>query len=104
MVMFSPLWLKASIFIMATSGIRIGGLTQLKLEHNDLNKDPQIWVIRVPPEASKTRIGYFSFITEEAIGVLKQHLDYREKIGEVLGAESPLIRSQKYWWHQILES
>lgn len=93
LLMFSPLWLKVSIMVMATSGIRIGALINLKIKDIDLIKDEQIGFITVPPELSKTRIGYFTFFTPESKEIINQYLNHRKKTGEIINSESPLIRS-----------
>src|SRR5271157_1398155 len=98
MLMYAPLWLKTSVLILATSGIRVGSLCPLKIKHVNLNYDEpqgQIALIQVPPEFTKAKVGYYTFIGPEAIDVLKKHLKARETKGEKLTEESPLIKPMK---------
>ena len=82
--------------LLTSSGVRIGTLAGLRLKHLDLDHYPDVAVVRVPSELNKSRIPYTTFITPQAKRSLKAYLSTREKNGERLGPESPvLIRSTR---------
>lgn len=93
-LMYAPSWLKTTILVLATSGLRVGSLIRLNLKHVDLDYDKteRIALVEVPPEATKAKIGYYTFMGPEAVDSLKNHLATREKKGEELTEESPLIK------------
>jgi integrase len=78
---------KVASLIMVSSGIRIGGLLMLKVKHLDLEKYSDIAVLTVPPEASKARIGYYTFISPEAREALTEYLNRRARTGEERGKQ-----------------
>jgi integrase len=90
---YSPIWIIPTILILVSSGMRIGGLIRLRLKHLNLDSFPDIAILEVPPEAAKGGIGYFTCITPEAREAVKKHFSQREKNGEKLGPESPLIKA-----------
>lgn len=69
--------MKAIIEIAVSSGMRIGNILNLKVGDLDLDSDPKIGIIRVRPELSKNRVGYYALITPEAKQILKQYLSTR---------------------------
>jgi len=82
--------------LLTSSGIRIGTLAGLRLKHLDLDRYPDVGVIHIPAELNKSRIPYTTFITPQAKRSLRAYLSSREKRGEKLGPESPvLIRSTR---------
>ena len=89
--------IKAIILLLASSGIRIGALPGMKLKHlvveggdrNNENGDgSNIYRISVYDGE------YFTFCTPEAKKAIDEYLQYRERCGEKLRPESPLIREQ----------
>jgi integrase len=91
-LMYGPTWLKAAVLLLATSGLRVGSLAYLKLKHVKFDFDSQVGLVEVPPEATKAKVGYYTFFTEETRGLLRKHLEERKKKGEVLSEESALIK------------
>ncbi|MBA7613704.1 hypothetical protein ES703_20960 [subsurface metagenome] len=90
---YAPTWIIPTTLTLASSGMRVGSLIQLRLKHLNLDSFPDLAVIEVPPEAAKGGIGYFTCITYEAREALEKHLTQRVQNGEILGPESPLIKS-----------
>lgn len=88
---YAPTWLNTAILMLATSGLRSGTLEGLKMKHLNMDAYPDLAMIEVPPELSKSRVGYFTFISPETKGALEKHLDRRRKKGETLTPESPII-------------
>jgi len=66
---------KAAILMLASSGLRIGELKQLKVDHIDVNNKPT--KIIVEAVHTKTRQPRITFITEEATNALKDYLGER---------------------------
>jgi integrase len=88
----APLWVKVAVLIMVSSGIRVGGLLMLKVKDVDFEKYSDIAVLKIPPEASKARVGYYSFISPEARVALQGYLGRRGQ-KETVNSNSPLIRA-----------
>ena len=79
---------KTIIHFLASTGIRVGALTELKLKH--LRDMPMNCKMVTIYEDSTEE--YHTFLTPEASGYLKRYLDERKKGGENLTDESPIIR------------
>ena len=77
--------MKAVLLLLASTGIRIGAIPDLKLKHLTGNK---ITVYE------NTKEEYYTFCTPEAENVVTEYLDYRRRSGEKLTPESPLFRKQ----------
>lgn len=90
---YSPTWMIPTTLILASSGMRVGSLIELRLKHLDRERFPDIAILEVPPESSKRGIGYFTAITPEAREALEKSLERRREKGETLGPESPLLKS-----------
>lgn len=82
---------RAIILFLASTGVRIRAIIELKWE--DLTSIPEyeIYKVRVYA-AAKER--YFTFTTPEASNTLTTYLKYREMCGEKLKSTSPLFRDQ----------
>jgi integrase len=81
----ADLRMKVILLLMASSGMRIGAVPDLKLKHVSGNK---ITVYE------NTKEEYYTFITGECRQVLDAYLDYRTRSGEKLNPDSPLVRKQ----------
>ncbi len=83
----SDLRTKVIILLMASSGLRVGALSGLKVQHvkNDSNN-----VIVYPGSPSK----YISFMTSECKQAIDNYLAFRERCGEKIGPTSPLFRTE----------
>jgi hypothetical protein len=85
---------KIVILLMSSSGIRIGGIPQLKLRNlttiEKFNKN--IYQIHVYEKSRK--FNYKTFCTPECASVIDSYLNYRKHAGENLNGNSPLIREQ----------
>ncbi len=71
-----PLNGKTLLMVLASSGMRIGEATQLKISDIDLNKDPPLVMIR--GEYTKSGNSRIAFISSEAKEVLQEWLRNRE--------------------------
>ncbi len=81
--------LKSAILLMASSGIRIGGITALRIEH--LERRGDLYKISVY-KGMKGKGQYYTFCTPEAAKAIDQYLEFRERCGEKLSPTSPLYR------------
>lgn len=78
---------KAIIHVLVASGMRLGALSELKLKHlRDIEDCKAIIVYE------GTNDEYWTFLTPEATTLVNGYLKKREFDGEVLHADSPLIR------------
>jgi integrase len=77
--------MKAILLLLATTGIRIGAIPELKIRHLTGNK---ITVYE------NTKEEYITFCTPETENVVGGYLDYRRRSGEKLSPDSPLFRKQ----------
>ena len=90
----SDLRTKAMIWLMHSSGCRIGSLHSMRIE--DLvpvsYQGQELYKVRV---YARTRDEYYSFVTPEAKSEgIDPYLDYRRRCGEKLEDESTLFRKQ----------
>jgi len=79
---------KAIIHLMASSGVRIGALPEMKIKHVKVMRD-DCKVVTVYPDDKEE---YFTFLTPEASGALDEYLNKRASDGETLDPDSPLFR------------
>lgn len=77
--------LRVIIYILASSGIRIGALPSLSLKH--LQKDK----LTIYENSSEE---YITFVTPECQRAIESYLDMRSRYGKKLSDESFLIREQ----------
>jgi len=84
--------IKAIVYTMASSGIRIGSWDYLKWGHiRPLEKDGEIIAAKMIVYAGEDD-EYFTFISPEAFQALKDWIDYRQKSGELINEDSWLMR------------
>ena len=81
---------KALILILASTGVRIRAIVDLKLE--DLTSIPNHDIYRVKVY-SDSKQSYFGLITPETSKAINTYLSYRERYGENLTPKSPLFRA-----------
>jgi integrase len=82
---------KALILLLASTGVRIRAIIDIKLE--DLTNIPNYDLCRVKVY-SDSKQSYFVFITPEASKAINTYLGYRERNGDRLTPKSPLFRDQ----------
>ncbi|MGB6671339.1 MAG: site-specific integrase [Candidatus Nitrosopolaris sp.] len=84
--------LKVVILLFASTGIRLAALPSLKVKHIfPLSPDASIYRLTI---YEKSREEYITFCTPECTKALNAYLEYRERSGEKLETNSPLIREQ----------
>ena len=76
---------------LGTDGIRLGDFTEAKISDSgvEFGKAPAILLVRAG--LSKARHPYFTFVGNEAITYIQEHLQERAKSGEKLTPQSPLL-------------
>ena len=82
---------RAIILLLASTGIRIRAIIDLKLEDLVLIPDYHLYHVRVYSDSNQR---YLTFITPEAAKAIDVYLKYRERYGEKLTPKSPLFRDQ----------
>jgi integrase len=85
----SDLGTKTIVLLMASSGIRIGSLPDIRVRN--LEKINNIYKVTVY-EGSNSQ--YFTFCTPECTSYIDAYLDFRTKNGENLNKDSYIIRDQ----------
>jgi hypothetical protein len=82
----------AAVLIMASTGMRIGGLRELR--YGDIKKIDEfgLYLIWVYNRYRKDR--YFTFCTPECATAIDSYLNYRRRFGEEIKDKSPLIRER----------
>jgi integrase len=82
----------AVVLIMASTGMRISGLRELR--YGDIKKIDEygLYIIWVYNRYRKDR--YITFCTPECADAIDAYLDYRRRFGEEIKDKSPLIREQ----------
>lgn len=82
--------IKSIVYVMCSSGIRVGAWEWLKWKHIIPVKDGN-GIAKIIVYAGESE-EYFSFITPEAYNELKAYMDFRASYGEKITGESWLIR------------
>ncbi|MGC9200558.1 MAG: tyrosine-type recombinase/integrase [Candidatus Aenigmatarchaeota archaeon] len=88
----ADLRLKTIILMLASSGMRVGELHNLKMGDIDLTKE--IPTIRIRAIGAKERKSRITFISKEAKKFLEEYLNQRKNLGENLNEESPVIATE----------
>jgi integrase len=84
--------IKAIVYTMASSGIRIGAWDYLKWGHiRSIDRNSEIIAAKMIVYAGEDE-EYFTFISSEAWRALKNWKDYRESSGEIINDESWVMR------------
>ena len=84
--------IKAIVFTMCSSGIRLGAWDYLKWSHIiPIKQDDKVIAAKIIVYAGDSE-QYFSFITPEAYNELKKWMDFRAEAGEKITGESWLMR------------
>ena len=91
LVQSASLRLKATILLMASSGMRIGALPNLSCKH--LKKKGDLYKIDVYNE-QKGKGQYYTFCTPEATKAIDAYLEFRQRCGEKITSNSPLFRKE----------
>ena len=78
---------KVIILLLASSGVRVGAIPSMKLKHF-------VFVNLSLYQISVYDGEYITFCTPETAKSLDEYLDYRERCGEKLTPNSPIIREQ----------
>jgi site-specific recombinase XerD len=79
------------ILLLASTGMRVGGIPLLKIKNLTKIQEYNIYKI-VVYEGSEEQ--YFTFCTPECTAAIESYLAYRERSGERLERDAPLIREQ----------
>jgi integrase len=82
---------RAIILVLASTGIRIRAIIELKLEDLVMIPDYNLYQVRVYSDSNQR---YLTFSTPEAARAIDVYLKYRERYGEKLTPKSPLFRDQ----------
>jgi integrase len=84
--------MKTVLLLLASTGIRIGGIPDLKIKHfSGIEAGSKMYKITV---YENTNEEYYTFCTEECGAACEEYLKYRERSGEKLGKNSPFLRKQ----------
>jgi integrase len=87
----ADLRMKVAILVMASSGVRVGGLATLKRKDLEYIEEYRLYKIFVYSEYLNDR--YYTFTTPECTSVINTYFETRERqYGEKITPESPLIR------------
>src|SRR5918994_1368971 len=83
---------RAMVLIMSSTGMRIGGLRELRI--GDIRKIDEFGLYLIWVYNRYRRDRYFTFCTPECAVAIDTYLDFRRRTGEELKDESPLIRER----------
>jgi integrase len=83
---------KVIILLMASTGMRIGGLEKLKIGDLKKNDEFHLYLVWVYNTSKKDR--YYTYCTPECAIAIDEYLEYRKLHGEKLKDSSPIIRNQ----------
>jgi integrase len=82
---------RAIILLLASTGIRIRAIIELKVEDLVMVPDYHLYQVQVYSDSNQR---YLTFATPEAAKAIDVYLKYRERNGERLTPKSPLFRDQ----------
>jgi hypothetical protein len=77
-----------------TDGLRIKDFPEMTIQQNIVEFDKVPTIVMIRPELSKSRIQYFSFLSEEGCVYLKAYLEERIRKGDVLENDTDIITSR----------
>jgi integrase len=83
---------KAAVLLLASSGIRIGALSELKVKH--LTKIEKYNLYKLKVYAGFTKYEHFTFSTPEAATAMDAYFEYRQRYGEKINPDAPVIREE----------
>ncbi len=87
----SDLRLKVAMLLMSSSGLRLGALPTLLMKH--LQKINSIPVYKISVyKGLKGKGQYYTFCTPECASAIDTYLQFRERCGEKITGDSPLLR------------
>lgn len=73
-------------------GLRVRDLPELQVKGDEIFFETIPAMVTVRPSLSKARHQYFTFLTEEGFGYLKDYLEERVRTGEKLAPDAAIIR------------
>ena len=76
---------------LGDDGLRIRDLPELKVDKESVEFEKMPAIVIVRKELSKAGHQYFSFLSEEGCGYVKDYLEQRMREGERLGKDSPIV-------------
>lgn len=85
-----PRKLRICILAEAQGGVRIGAFHTMKVGDLTKNQEYGIYKVKVYPDTSSKYVTYFG---PETTAEIDAYLDERKRAGEIITAESPLIRN-----------
>lgn len=80
---------RVAMLILSSGGLRVGELHQLKM--GDVKMDATPVAVRIRGLGAKERKSRMTFISEQAKEELKNYLDLRQRSGQAIGTDSPVI-------------
>jgi integrase len=83
---------KVMVLLMASAGLRLGGLLGLKVGH--LIKIPEYSNYQITVYANSKKSRYQTFCTSECATAIDNYLDFRKRCGERITDKSPLLRQE----------
>jgi integrase len=81
--------MRVVILLLASTGMRIGAIPDLKLRHLIRNEKYNLYQIVVYENSNEE---YYTFCSPECAAAIDSYLEYRQRYNEKLTADSPLIR------------
>lgn len=82
---------RALVLLLASTGVRIGAVPELKMKHLKKIDEYGMYRITVYEGANEE---YITFTTPEARKALDEYFEYRERAGEQFTPKSPIIRDK----------
>lgn len=80
---------KVVILLLCSAGMRIGDLIDLKKKHLKFIYEHKLYQITVYPKEEEQ---YTTFCTPECATMIDSYFEFRERSGEIITKESPVIR------------
>jgi integrase len=83
---------RVMVLLMASTGIRIGAISEIRL--GDLTEMVDYHLYKIQVYATSPPDRYYAFCTPECKSAIDNYLDFRRRFGDPLADKAPLIREQ----------
>jgi site-specific recombinase XerC len=75
-----------------TDGLKISDLPEMRIENGKVDFDKVPAMVNARYTLSKAKHSYFTFLSREGITYLKEYIELRISVGDIIGPETPLFK------------
>lgn len=82
---------KVVVYTLLSTGMRVGGLAEIRFKDMSYDKDFRLYKFKVYADSEDSNDRYITFCTPECASIINKYLESREKQGDAIKPNSPLI-------------